>query len=143
MLKLKVIICLYLKLFIEHELFHLQDEKNISYDIPISVLSNDKELLITSLGPIKTNESFTFFALTLQNIEKSFDLMNNNTEYKKFLIFLKKTKYIFSHNSEIDYQELLKSYDSIFISKSVFTEKSTEYPCARFIIKNNTDIIYI
>lgn len=132
-----------IELFIEHDLLYLRDENNRTYDIPISVISNNREFIISSVGPIKDDKNFNFFSLSLQEPDTTVKVTNKSKDYKKFLIFLKNTKYIFSHSEEIDYNELLKSHDSIFLSKHIFTEKSSEYPSGRFIIKNNTDIIYM
>lgn len=115
------------------KLIYLYDEHNIPFEIPITVLfiKNDKNSLFTSfLGPLKTS---TFFNLY------SYELQNNSFEYEKCSLFLKNTLFIFEQNEDLDYNKLLESYDSIFLSKKVYTEKSTSYPVTRFIIKNNED----
>ena len=115
------------------KLIYLYDEHHIPFQIPITVLfiKEDTNTIFTSLfGPLKIDSFFNFY---------SYELQNNNLEHEKCSLFLKNTLFIFEQKEELDYNKLLESYDSIFISKKVYTTKSTSYPVARFIIKNNED----
>ncbi len=115
------------------KLIYLYDQHNIPFEIPITVLfiKNDINTIFTSFfGPLKAADFFNFYSSELQN---------DSFEYGKCSLFLKNTLFIFEQNDDIDYKKLLESYDSIFISKKVYTEKSTSYPVTRFIIKHNED----
>ena len=64
-------------------------------------------------------------------------------QFKRAVVFLSDSKFIFTSQNDINIDNLLELYDSIFISSKIYTEKTLRHPIARIIKKNNNDFIIL
>ena len=115
-------------------LMQLCNDKDIPFIIPTCFYYKSiPNTLSNYLGPLKINNLYyDLYGIKQENI-------NNN--YKRSLVFLINTKYIFTNNNEINIDNILKTYDAIFISTKIFTNKSLEIPASRIIVKNRNNIL--
>ncbi len=120
-------------------LMQLKNNYNVPLDTPIVCYYPTNDDLITEhLGPMKTDDS-KYYELFAYNIKK----IKPQENLKKCLVFLTNCIYIFNYEKEISYESLFKTYDSIFISSNIFTEKTLKYPTARIVINNRENIILV
>ena len=120
-------------------LIQLKDTYNVPFDTPIvCYYATNGDLLTTHLGPIKSEDSkyYELFAYNIKNLKPE-------EKFKKCVVFLINSIYIFNADKEISYESLFKTYDSIFISSNIFTEKTLKYPTARIVLNNRDNIIML
>ncbi len=116
-------------------LMQIYNDKDIPFIIPTCFYYKSvPNTLSNYLGPLKINNLYyDLYGIKEENI---------TNDYKRCLVLLVNTKYIFTSNSEIDIDNVLKAYDFIFISSKVFTDKSLEIPASRIIVKNKKNILH-
>tara|TARA_B100001027_G_scaffold216535_1_gene193227 strand:- start:1213 stop:2154 length:942 start_codon:yes stop_codon:yes gene_type:complete len=120
-------------------LMQLKNNYNVPLDTPIvCYYATNDDLLTEQLGPMKTDDS-KYYELFAYNIKKLKPL----EKFKKCIVFLINSIYIFNYEKEISYESLFKNYDCIFISSNIFTEKTLKYPTARIIVNNRENIILV
>lgn len=116
-------------------LMQLYNDKDIPFIIPTCFYYKSIPNTVSNyLGPLKINNLY----YNLYGIKEK----NITNDYKRCLVVLVNTKYIFTSNTEIDIDNVLKAYDFIFISAKVFTDKSLEIPASRIIVKNKNNILH-
>ena len=141
-------ICDYIiKLFFDNmQLMQLCNENKIPYEVPIICLyESDLKNITNFFGALKLEDSYYNF----YSIENDFLIKYMESQipiqkqFKRAVVFLSDSKFIFTSQNDINIDNLLELYDSIFISSKIYTEKTLQHPIARIIKKNNNDFIIL